>query len=459
MKWNKAIYGLIAFIAVAFSSTIESIRTEEMIGIGLFVYVLLDFIDSIGRTYNILDIPILLALFQYVLMPAVVYHNFNDDPLVIALKYDMTVSADVYYGYMLPAIIAMTVGMKLPPIFMPSFEQRFQRAVFNVRAYLKGRGNLGVLLMLIGFVPNIFRDFVTGQIQYIVYLLSLLLYIGVLYTYFSDHKQRKWFLIGGLVVISVQAIAKGMFGELVYVMLLAVQLTLLGTKIKNSLKFSLAIVGIFAVILLQSIKAEFRDITWRGIGAGNESKTEVFFNLVTGRLTELDQFADIKAMFPTINRFNQGMIVGKVLDHVPKNAPYAEGETIFVSLAATFVPRLLWPDKPIAGGQFNMERFAGFRIEGVSMNISPMGEAYGNYGVQGGIFFMFLYGLFFSLLIVILMNNVKNRPTLILWFPVLFLNSIQIETDVLMCLNSFIKNGIFVAFCYWAFYRFMRLKL
>ena len=106
-----------------------------------------------------------------------------------------------------------------------------------------------------------------------------------------------------------------------------------------------------------------------------------------------------------------------------------------------------------------MERFAGFRIEGVSMNISPMGEAYGNYGVQGGIIFMFLYGLFFSLLIVILMNNVKNRPTLILWFPVLFLNSIQIETDVLMCLNSFIKNGIFVAFCYWAFYRFMRLKL
>jgi hypothetical protein len=234
---------------------------------------------------------------------------------------------------------------------------------------------------------------------------------------------------------------------------------LLGSKIKNSLKFSLAIVGIFAVILLQSIKAEFRDVTWRGIGRGDQTNFEVFISLLAERLTDFQSFGDMKEMFPTINRFNQGMIVGKVLDHVPRIAPYAEGETIFSSLAATFVPRFLWPDKPMSGGHFNMERFAGFRIEGVSMNISPMGEAYGNYGVQGGIFFMFIYGLFFSLLIVLLMNNVKNKPTVILWFPVLFLNSIQIETDILMCLNSFIKNAVFVAVAYWAFNRFMRLKL
>jgi hypothetical protein len=93
------------------------------------------------------------------------------------------------------------------------------------------------------------------------------------------------------------------------------------------------------------------------------------------------------------------------------------------------------------------------------MNISPMGEAYANFGVGGGVFFMFFYGLFFSLVILFLLQKIKTRPTIILWFPVIFLNSIQIETDILMCVNSLIKNLIFLWFCYWAADRFLKIKL
>ena len=137
----------------------------------------------------------------------------------------------------------------------------------------------------------------------------------------------------------------------------------------------------------------------------------------------------------------------------------AEGETIFKSIAASFVPRIFWPDKPMSGGHENMERFTGFIIEGYSMNISPMGEAYGNYGVEGGIFFMIFYGMFFSVVIILLLHLIKKKPTLVLWFPILFLNSVQIETDILMCVNSIIKNLIFIWFCYWAADRFLRIKL
>jgi hypothetical protein len=93
------------------------------------------------------------------------------------------------------------------------------------------------------------------------------------------------------------------------------------------------------------------------------------------------------------------------------------------------------------------------------MNIGPFGESYGNFGPTGGVVFMFFYGLFFNLAIYLLLRYVKNRPTIILWFPILFLNSIQIETDILMTVNSLIKNCLFLAFCYWAADRFMRLKL
>lgn len=459
MNYNKVIFGLIAFTVAIFFTTVDKMRTEEVLSIGLFVYFLLNFIDSIGKNYNILDIPILLALFQCMLMPIVVYHIYNDDTLVMALKYDMGVTAERYYGFMFPAIVMMIIGMKLPPLFQFSYQQKFLQAIQAVKFYLVGKGNMGVLLIGIGVVANIMRDFIGGSMQYIAYLISMLLYVGVLYTYFSDHKQRFWYLVTGAAVISLQALRKGMFGELVYILLLAGLLMLLGKKISNVKKYGLAFVGFFAVLILQSVKADYRAIAWRGQGNQEQGNAGAFVSLIADRIAEPGRFFDLDLMFPTVNRFNQGMIVAKVLDHVPNRAPYAEGETIFKSLAATFVPRLLWADKPMSGGHENMLRFTGFLIEGYSMNISPMGEAYGNYGVEGGIFFMFFYGLFFSLLIVVLMNYVRKRPTLILWFPVLFLNSIQMETDILMCLNSLIKNMIFVGVVFWAADRFLRLKL
>lgn len=459
MNFNRVIFGIIAILGALFVSMQAEMMIEETLSIGLFIYFLLDFVDSIGRSYRVMDIPILLALFQCMLMPAVVYHVYNDDALVNALKYDMSVSAEVYYGFMFPSIIAFILGAKILSWTIPKYDKKFLRALQETRQYLTGKGNIGTLFIIIGVVTGIMKFFLPSDLYYFAYLLSMLLYVGVLYTYLSDSKNKKWYLIGGTAFILAQSIGQGMFGELVYTLALSVILILLGRKISTSYKFSVALVGFVFVIILQSIKADYRDITWRGIGNTGAGKSEVFLSLISDRLVNPSRFFDLTLMFPTVNRFNQGMIIGKVMDYVPKSAPYAEGETIFNSLAASFVPRLLWPDKPMSGGHFNMIRFTGFQIEGYSMNISPMGEAYGNYGVEGGITFMFFYGLFFAVVILILLNIIKKKPTLILWFPVIFLNSVQIETDILMCVNSLIKNLLFVWFCYWAFNKFLRLKL
>jgi hypothetical protein len=174
---------------------------------------------------------------------------------------------------------------------------------------------------------------------------------------------------------------------------------------------------------------------------------------------EPGRFFDKEKNFPIVVRFNQGMIQAKVMDYIPQYRPYAEGSTIFNTLAASFVPRFLWPDKPIAGGHWNMEYFTGLIIKGYSMNIGPLGESYGNFGSPGGIYFMFFYGFFFNLSIFLLLRVASRRPTIILWFPIIFLNAIQVETDILMTVNSVIKNCLFVAFCYWAADRFMRIQL
>jgi hypothetical protein len=456
-NYQKFIYLLIALFVSVIALGNENLMIQEVLGIGMFTYYLLNFIDSIGKSYNPLDIPILLALFQCMVMPTIVYSVYNDQAVVIALKYDMSVTAETYFGFMFPAILLFIFGIKLPQLTISNYQQKFFSAVYNTKQYLAGKGNMGILLMIIGVVVGFMQVFIPGDLRYVAYLFSKLLYVGVLYVYFSDLKSRNLYLLGGVIFILLQAVAMAMFGELVFTLALGVMLLFLGKRISSFLKFGITLVGFVFLLLIQSIKVDYRAIAWSG--QSEQGDTKAFFSLLLDRIQTPQQFFEWGTMFPMVVRANQGMIVGKVMVHVPANEPFAEGETIFTTLAASFVPRILWPDKPKAGGHENMLRFTGYKIEGYSMNISPMGEAYANYGVNGGITFMFFYGLFFSLVILLLLNIIKKRPTLILWFPTIFLNSIQMETDILMCVNSLIKNLLFVWFCYWAADRFLRLKL
>ncbi len=456
MNLSKIIFALLAFSVPLLISTSSVFRLDELISIGLFVYFLLNFIDSIGKSYSPLDILILIALLQCLMMPIIVYHVYNDDPLVIALKYDMSVTADRYYGFIFPAILALIAGIKLPGLLQRSYQDRIYQTIERAKAHLQGKGNIGLLFIIVGFIAGFLTIFVPGDLGYVVYLFEKLLYVGVLYIYFSDYKSKKLYLGIAFFAIFAKSLVTGMFGELVYITVLGSLLVLLGKRIGNFLKYSIAILGIIFVFIVQSVKSDYREIVWKGAGEGGAG---LYFSLIKETISSPERFFDWTTMFPIVNRANQGMIIGKVMDHVPARAPFANGETIFTSLAASFVPRILWPNKPISGGKMNMERFTGFIIEGYSMNISPFGEAYGNFDSQGGAIFMFFYGLFFALVITMLLYIGKTRPTILLWLPVLFLNAVQTETDILMCVNSLLKGLMFVWFCYWAGDRFLRLKL
>ena len=458
MKSNSVVFVLIALLVSFVFVANGDFMLEELVSVGLFVFFLLSFIDSIGKSYNPLDLPILLALFQCMIMPMVVYRVFNEEFIVVALKYDMTVDPRTYYGYVFPSILVFIVGVKAPLLFSKNMQLQFRQAMIQSKSYLEGKGNIGILLIIIGASIGVLQPFIPGELNYVAYLISKLLIVGVLYTFLSNAKNRLWFLIGGITFLFVQALAMAMFGDLVYTLMLGVLLILLGRNISNKLKYSVTLVGLVFLILIQSIKTDYRAVVWKGKDEENLGKG-AFFTLLADRITNPGQLLEWDSYFPIIVRANQGMIVGKVMGYIPNYAPYSEGETIFTAIAASFVPRLLWEDKPMSGGHANMLRFTGLTIQGYSMNIGPIGEAYGNFGVDGGIVFMLFYGLFFSFAVVVILRFIKKRPTLILWFPLLFLNSVQMETDVLLCVNSFLKNAIFCWFCFWAFDRFLRIKL
>lgn len=85
------------------------------------------------------------------------------------------------------------------------------------------------------------------------------------------------------------------------------------------------------------------------------------------------------------------------------------------------------------------------------MNIGPYGEGYGNFGIMGGVVFIFFYALLIALFLHKTLEKCKKYPSLIIWLPLLFYYVLTVETDILTTINSFIKSIVFVYIIYWIF--------
>jgi hypothetical protein len=452
---------LLAFIVSAFVTFVFSqvgATFYEGISIFLFVYFFVLFYKSIGVSYNLIAIPILLLVAECLIGSVLVYRYYNDHPFIIAFQYYMFIDAETYFAYVVPATIAMIIGLVLPFRSKNAQTQSIKDAISRTKRYLEEKSNIGRFLIIIGASALVLKIFSPYELEYVFYLLEKLIVIGAFYIYFSKDPYRTHFMLGAVFLLLLQSIFQGMFGDLVYILILGGLLILLNKQFSHFKKIGFILLLMFFILSIQSIKTEYRRLTWYG-GGGDRNQTEIFTTLLFDKMTAPEQIFTMEGFMPVVVRMNQGMIVSRVMGYIPEKKPFADGETILNSTFSTFVPRIFWPDKPIAGGKYNMQRFTGMEVEGYSMNVGVIGEAYGNFGKNGGVVFMFVYGVFFNLVFYFLIGLLKKNPTLILWVPFIFVNAVQAETDTLMTINSTIKNILFVGLLYWSFKRYLKIKL
>ncbi|MFN9036730.1 MAG: hypothetical protein ACK5YO_10575, partial [Planctomyces sp.] len=101
------------------------------------------------------------------------------------------------------------------------------------------------------------------------------------------------------------------------------------------------------------------------------------------------------------------------------------------------------PDKKTAGGRENFRRFTGLEIaDSTSMGISPLGEAYANFGSMGGIVLMAGFGGLFAASYAVAMRFTVTRPSFFFWMPVIFYQAIKAETEFAVVLNQLTKGAI-----------------
>jgi hypothetical protein len=345
------------------------------------------------------------------------------------------------------------LALNLPVNFKQEIDggELLRNIIGVLKEVLKGKRNIGILLMLVGASVSLILNFLPANLRFFATLIFFSSFAGLLYVHYSPASTYKNLVIALFILFIIfNAINSGMFTLVAYMGATVFSFFYFGVKTSLLRKSAVLLICIFVLLMVQASKKTYRQITWKEGFSGN--KTEVFAQLLIENINKGDAFFEKKSFFPFYLRANQGYNVALVMKRMPSAVPFDKGAQVFLSFASSLVPRFLWPDKPIAGGSDNMRYYTGRNITKWSTNVGPLGEAYGSFGPVGGIVYMFFIGLFIRFAYKIILQLSLKNPALICWLPVIFFQTTySAETDTLQIMNSIVKSLFFI----WLLYKFI----
>lgn len=444
--------GLVAvgILIYAFFELFTDLYFVSSIGLALTAGVFIKFVQDLGKRIEVRDLVAFLAILQWVLGPVLAYNVLPYDEL-----YYMAVDEATYMNYVVPGCFALTLGL-----YFPLVQDRLVAAedIEKVKEYVKENKWVGYLIAVAGIGAGMVGKYLPASLSFLFFLLSGMQFVGVYMILFSESKL-KWIAFAGVMGMVIMAsVLQGMFGELVLWMMFALLVIAFVLKIPMPGKIAILGVGMLLVMLIQSTKQEYRMATW--YAESDKSNSEIYKEVMMSRLENPSMLFESGPLENTGARLNQGWIIARILNHMPQKYEFVKGETIETALYAGLLPRVLAPTKAKAGGRANFERFTGTELpESTSMDISLAGEGYANYGIYGGMVFLFIIGLFYNWIIIKVLAISKNHPTLILWLPIMFFQVIKAETDFATVFNHFTKAALVTFMVFWGMNKVLKIKM
>ncbi|MCB0429365.1 MAG: hypothetical protein H6585_04435 [Flavobacteriales bacterium] len=426
-----------AIFTFIFVSSVEGVTMYAEVGVFVLLYAFLQWFSSIGRDVPIRWLIVCVALVQWVVAPFLSYHFFTESEF-----YGMVIDETEYMNYVVPATLAYSLILLLP---LGRKKANWEVNFSNDLGYIRKAGRL---LYIVGILSYLLRTSMPASLGYFFGLMQNFSIIGAMYLYLANVQGKMIWLILSFAPVLINAGESSVFHDLIlwggYLFMLYAFID----RITVTRKVVLTAAGLLMVVLIQSIKKDYRTAIFENDDA---SKTELIMEIAGEKLEE-NQSEDFWQAF--VDRLNQGWIIARIMDKVPSEEPYAMGKTISDGVRAAFVPRILDPNKPKSGGGENFEKYTGIALRGASMNLGLVGEAYANFGRNGGILFMAIYGLFFNLVFRQITRVSYQRPEIILWVPFLFFYVVKAEDDFLTAFNQFMKSAFLVVAVLWYMKRF-----
>jgi hypothetical protein len=411
----------------------------------LFVVGLYNFIDAFGKRIIYKDLLALLVIAKMFFAPSYFYGMTAQGQSYITTAHILPYE---YFAFAAPATALFVIGLLLPVRFGKAVYPKEERAWLN--QCMTGQEQYkedGYNLIKLGLLGTLLSQVLSSTpFDFVLYNLENLLLIGALYLTFYGSDKIGLLYIG---ITTVLGFATGMLGAFIWPIIFYSSYYFLSRQTPLSLptKLGLAAIAVVVLSVLQVVKHDYRQLVWFSSQySGLSEKLTLYTDLIIDHVQHSDAIVSEESMMPVMQRLDQGMLVHWSMKYVPAVEPYAGGETIFQAFLASLVPRLLWPDKPEAGGREKMKRFTGRTLSrGVSMNIGIFGEAYVNFSVLGGIVFLFFWGIAVSYIFHLFSSYALQNPAILLWIPLFWSRGINaIGTDFVSSFNTLFKVGFIV---------------
>lgn len=428
------------------------INMYDFLSILLSIIVLVSILDKLGKGIVLRELMSFHACILCLIMPLIGYTWYGYDNYMARLwvKY-MAVPKDIYFSFALPAISGFITILCLPFYKKGLTDSTSYLAPFMNRAkfILQKNKKIGLYIMLMGLFSTLIAPFTPEALRYFVSLFYFGSFAGFLYVYYCPaFRYKKTVLILFTTIVAASALQTGLFTVVAYMGITMFSFIFLGRRITLGRKLLLFTICVLFLVILQFTKIAYRKSTWANNFEGN--KTTLFLTMFVENIQSPSKLLDPTLFFPIYVRANQGFNVSLVMNQFPRIKKFDNGQNLLLSLQAAFVPRILWPDKPKAGGEYNMAYYTGIKLRGLwSTNVGPLGEAYGSFGVTGGIIYMILLGALIRFAYSKVFKISRSIPFLLFWIPLLFYQiTYSMETDTLQILNSLVKSSIFIWLLY-----------
>ena len=331
------------------------------LSIALAIVILFSVLDKLGKGIVLREIIALHSTFVYLVMPVLGYAIYNKGNALarMYIRY-MPIPEDKYFEFALPATTAFILTLCWPMNKKTSSDYGiyFSQIIERIKLTLQDKSlqKISLYILAIGTSMFFISSFLPASLQFVFLLFYFASFAGLLYVYYSPNFKNKWTILTLFIVfILLNALRSGMFTIVAYMGLTLFSFFFLGKKAGFFKKTFVFILCAFCMLVIQSIKPAYRKLVWKSAYQGN--KAELFINLASDKIATGD-FLSMKAFFPIYYRTNQGFNVALVMRRFPNIKQHDNGRNLVLAAASAFVPRFLWPDKPQAGGKFNMKYYA-----------------------------------------------------------------------------------------------------
>jgi hypothetical protein len=413
------------------------------LGLSFSLYLFLEFTKRLGKELPLIEFLTLIASFQWIVGAKIGYNIGKTH-----YKYYMYVEEDLYMTYVVPGVVLFYLGLNL---FRTDL--KIKSAIDFLRNNFEASIAIARTLLIIGLLSFfISKNVNVPAAAFILYLANLILYVAVIH-FIVLFPKRKWLIfLGSLSFFFFFSLDSGLFHDLIITASFLL-FFMFSEKTSLSLKFSLLLLGFSAMYVIQLVKSDYRQIIWDS--AKGVSPIEAFYNVVKEEFApanpvvytvKMNKNEELEEQTNINTRLNQGWIISKIMENVPKNQEYLKGKTITESIEAAILPRFLFPNKKGANDALvNFRMITGIDItRGTSMGLSTIGEFYANYGQYGGWISMLIYGSFLALFIRLIKYTVANdSPLILFWLVLFFFQVVKAETDFIKIFNHLIKSFLF----------------